>query len=238
MPRTTLRLRFSGDTLLLADFGETIDPDINRRVMRVARQLAAAALPGVRDVVPAYCSVGVHFDPLRTDLAEVERVIREGARETAEEAETGRAPIVELPVCYGGAHGPDLDQVAAWSGLTPEEVVQRHSGRTYRVYMLGFVPGFAYMAHVEPAIAMPRHRVPRERVPAGAVGIAGEQTAVYPVPTPGGWQVIGQCPLRMFDPAQSPSTRCVAGDTVRFVRITRAEFDELALGPGGIGSGR
>lgn len=230
------RLRFSGDTLLLVDLGDRIDAGINERVMRVARHVAAAELPGVRDVVPAYCSVGVHFDPLRTDMTAVERVIREGVGQ-ARGAPAPAAPVVELPVCYGGPHGPDLDQVATWSGLTPEEVVQRHASRTYRVYMLGFVPGFAYMAHVEPAIAMPRHRVPRERVPAGSVGIAGEQTGIYPVPTPGGWQVIGQCPLRMFDPDRSPTTRCVAGDAVRFVRISAVEFDELALGPGGIGSG-
>lgn len=236
MPGVKPRIRFSGDTLLLVDLGDAIDAEVNERVMRVAEHVAAAALPGVRDVVPAYCAVGVHFDPLRTDMDAVERAIREGVGQ-APGGVAPAQPVVEIPVCYGGARGPDLDQVAAWSGLTPEEVVRRHSGRTYRVYMLGFVPGFAYMAHVEPAIAMPRHRVPRERVPAGSVGIAGEQTGIYPVATPGGWQVIGQCPLRMFAPDRSPATRCVAGDTVRFVRISGAEFDELALSPDGIGSG-
>jgi KipI family sensor histidine kinase inhibitor len=230
------RLRFSGDTLLLVELGDGIDPATHARVMQVAAHVAAAGLPGVRDVVPAYASVGIHFDPLHADLSAIERTVKAAPKAAATSAPSDRA-VVEIPVCYGGAHGPDLDQLAAWSGLTAEEVVQRHAGRTYRVYMLGFVPGFAYMAHVDPAIAVPRRRVPRERVPVGSVGIAGEQTCVYPSATPGGWYLIGRSPVRQFDATAVPPSRCLPGDTVRFVRITATEFAELALAPDGIGGG-
>jgi KipI family sensor histidine kinase inhibitor len=123
-------------------------------------------------------------------------------------------------VSYGGADGPDLDAVAAFAGCTPEEVVERHAGRTYRVYMLGFVPGFAYMGRVDPTIAAPRHRMPREKVPAGSVGIAGEQTGVYPMETPGGWQLVGRTRLQMFDASRERPSLLAPGDLVRFVPET------------------
>jgi KipI family sensor histidine kinase inhibitor len=228
------RMRFSGDTLLLVELGDRIDADVNADVMRVASLVSGRQIPGVRDVVPAYCSVGIHFDPLYTDLPALERAVTQSitARRTA--SATDRS-LVRIPVCYGGAHGPDLDELARWARLTPEEVVQRHVSRTYRVYMLGFVPGFAYMAHVDPAIAIPRHRVPRERVPIGSVAIAGEQTGVYPAATPGGWHLIGRSPAKMYDHAQSPPSRCAPGDAVQFVRVSEAEYSDLALTPGGIG---
>jgi KipI family sensor histidine kinase inhibitor len=228
------RLRFSGDTLLLVEFGDRIDPEVNDRVVRVAGLLDAAGIPGVRDVVPAYAAVGVHFDPLCTDLATLERAVFHAARESGRKPTT--APRrVEIPVCYGGAHGPDLDEVARWAGLTADEVVRHHVGRTYRVYMLGFLPGFAYMAHVDAAIAIPRQRTPRERVLVGSVAIAGEQTGVYPAPSPGGWHVIGRSPVRMFTMETRPVSRCQPGDEVRFVRISAAEFAEQALESDGIG---
>ena len=127
-----------------------------------------------------------------------------------------REPI-QIPVVYGGGGGPDLDAVAGFAGCSPAEVVERHASTTYRVYMLGFVPGFAYLGRVDRLIAAPRHRVPRERVPAGSVGIAGEQTGVYPVETPGGWQLIGRTNLRMFDPDRHPASLLLPGDLVRFI---------------------
>jgi len=228
------RLRFSGDTLLLVEFGDRIDPAINRQAVCVAAAIGRAQLAGVRDIVPAYTTVGIHFDPLRTDLEAVERTIVDAVTELDRAPEPGPR-VVEIPVCYGGAHGPDLDEVARWAGLTPEEVVQRHVDRTYRVYMLGFVPGFAYMARVDPAIAVPRHRSPRDQVAGGSVGIAGEQTGVYPMAAPGGWHVIGRTPLRMFTPGAALPSRCLPGDEVRFVRLSSAEFAERALAIDGIG---
>jgi KipI family sensor histidine kinase inhibitor len=207
--------------MLLVELEQHIDPATNDRVIMLAERLNARLPSGVRDVVPAYCSLGIHFDPLSTDLGALERVITEAADglEHAEERRSTR--VIDIPVRYGGDDGPDLEAVAAWAGLSPAEVIERHAGRIYRVYMLGFVPGFAYMGRVDPSIAAPRHRVPRERVPAGSVGIAGEQTGVYPMATPGGWQLIGRTDTVMFDPNRTPPSMLAPGDAVRFVPVER-----------------
>jgi KipI family sensor histidine kinase inhibitor len=175
----------------------------------------------VRDVAPGYCTIGVHFDPLQTDLAALEQAIKsEYAALERVESVAERTPI-EIPVSYGGQDGPDLGVVARHAGCSEAEVIARHSRRTYRVYMLGFVPGFSYMGRVDPSIAAPRHRVPRERVPAGSVGIAGGQTGVYPVQSPGGWQLIGRTSTVMFDADRTPPSLLSAGDLVRFVPVPR-----------------
>lgn len=217
-----IRIRASGDTMLLIEFEQRIDSLINDRVIQLSQKLTDRLSGVVRDVVPAYCSIGVHFDPLLTDLAALERVIGEEAQAIAYAEPRDAGSVVEIPVKYGGAEGPDLDAVAAWAACTPDEVIARHSARTYRVYMLGFVPGFSYMGRVDRSIAAPRHRVPRERVPAGSVGIAGEQTGVYPISTPGGWQLIGQTAATMFDPSRTPPTLVSPGDLVRFVPLNRS----------------
>lgn len=213
-----IHIRPAGDTMLLVEFEQRIDPIVNDRVIQLAERLQRRLHHIVRDVVPAYCSVGIHFDPLQTDLAALERVIGEEAQRLEFADPRDRATVVEIPVRYGGEAGPDLQAVAEWAGCTPDEVVARHTGRTYRVYMLGFVPGFSYMGRVDASIAAPRHRVPRERVPAGSVGIAGEQTGVYPIATPGGWQLIGRTDAVMFDASRTPACLVNPGDLVRFVR--------------------
>jgi inhibitor of KinA len=161
----------------------------------------------------------VHFDPLQTDLAALERTIETEFASLALLAHIADRDVIDIPVSYGGAGGPDLEAVASFAGCPAAELIARHSARTYRVYMLGFVPGFAYMGRVEPSIAAPRHRVPRERVPAGSVGIAGLQTGVYPIESPGGWQLIGRTTTVMFDPARARPSLLAAGDVVRFVPV-------------------
>jgi KipI family sensor histidine kinase inhibitor len=203
--------------MLLVEFEQRIDPLINDRVIQLAARLTRRLRGVVRDVVPAYCAIGVHFDPLLTDLAALERVIGEEAHVLENAEPRDSAAVVEIPVRYGGADGPDLEGVAAWANCSPAEVIARHSARTYRVYMLGFVPGFTFMGRVDKSIAAPRHRVPRERVPAGSVGIAGEQTGVYPISTPGGWQLIGRTSVQMFDHTRTPPNLLNPGDLVRFV---------------------
>jgi KipI family sensor histidine kinase inhibitor len=233
------RLRFAGDALLLLEFEARIAPDINARAIAVAEALAGSHLAGVRDVVPSYCSVGIHIDPLTADLPAIERAVAAALGRLAHAADGPPRPgaagtpgrVVEIPVCYGGVHGPDLARVAAFAGCSEDEVIARHLARTYRVYMLGFVPGFAYMASVDRSIAVPRHRVPRERVPAGSVGIAGEQTGVYPRETPGGWHLIGRTAVTMFDVAREPASLVAAGDQVRFVRLDAAAFEAGTGGP-------
>jgi inhibitor of KinA len=205
--------------MLLVELEPVIDPAINERAIRLAAQLRARNARGVRDVAPGYCTVGVHFDPLQTDLAALARAIESEYASLTSLEETGERAVIEIPVHYGGALGPDLESLAANAGCSVAEVIARHSERTYRVYMLGFVPGFAYMGRVDPSIASARHRVPRERVPAGSVGIGGLQTGVYPVESPGGWQLIGHTTTVMFDARREQPSLLAAGDRVRFVPV-------------------
>ena len=216
----------AGESVLIVEFEERIDPVVNATTIACAESIQAAAVAGVRDVVPTYRSVAVYFDPLRTDTdALLERITHE-AETAGPGALVAREPL-RIPVCYGGDLGPDLPQVAAFARMTADEVVQRHAGATYRVFMLGFVPGFAYLGMVDPEIAMPRRATPRVRVPIGSVGIAGVQTGIYPAETPGGWQLIGQTPLRPFDSRRDDPFLMKAGDAVQFYAIERAEFDRL-----------
>jgi KipI family sensor histidine kinase inhibitor len=214
-----VKIRECGESMLLVELEAAIDPVINERAILLASRLRARQARGVRDVAPGYCTVGVHFDPLQTDLAALEHAIEvEFSAIDALDAVADR-PVVEIPVFYGGEGGPDLAAVAQFAGCSEREVIARHSARTYRVYMLGFVPGFGYMGRVDTSIAAPRHRVPRERVPAGSVGIAGGQTGVYPVDSPGGWQLIGRTETVMFDADRARPSLLAPGDLVRFVAV-------------------
>jgi KipI family sensor histidine kinase inhibitor len=214
-------IRPAGDTMLLVQWDQVIDPVLNERVIRLAARLQTSVGHAVRDIVPGYCSVAVHFDPLHTDVGALERVITDEALRIEEvDAVADSARVIDIPVQYGGDAGPDLAAVAEFAKCSEDEVVKRHSARRYRVYMLGFVPGFAYLGRVDSSIAAPRHRVPRERVPAGSVGIAGEQTGVYPIATPGGWQLIGRTTSVMFDSTRTPPSLLHPGDIVRFVPLT------------------
>jgi KipI family sensor histidine kinase inhibitor len=212
-----VKVRLAGDTLLIADFEPVVDPEVNARVVALCNAVRERRMEGVRDVVPGYCSLGVHFDPLRTDLGTLERTIRAEAAAIEAAGPQAEARVIEIPVRYGGDGGPDIDAVARFAGCTTREVIDLHASTSYRVYMLGFVPGFAYLGRVPAAIAAPRRRVPREKVPAGSVGIAGEQTGVYPIASPGGWQLIGRTAAVMFDPSRTPASLLAPGDTVRFV---------------------
>lgn len=218
-----MTIRPCGDSMLLIELEPAIDPVINERAIVLAARIRARAARGVRDVAPGYCTLGVHFDPLQTDLAALEAAIESDFAALASLHDIAERPVIEIPVTYGGEAGPDLEAVATFAGCSPADVIARHSQRTYRVYMLGFVPGFAYMGRVDDSIAAPRHRVPRERVPAGSVGIAGLQTGVYPVDSPGGWQLIGHTTTVMFDANRERPSLLAAGDMVRFVPVgTRA----------------
>jgi inhibitor of KinA len=213
------RLRHAGDTLLLVEFEAVIDAAVSRRVIALARAIAGARLRGILDVVPAYASVGIHYDPLRFDPAALDAVLASAVIEVSAGDETpGR--VIEIPVRYGAADGPDLAEVARFAGCTTDEVIARHTAGLYRVYMLGFLPGFAYLGVVDSSIAMPRRDSPRTQVPAGSVGIAGSQTGVYPCESPGGWRLVGRTATRMFDPDRSTPALLAPGDQVRFVAIT------------------
>jgi len=219
----------AGDSAVVVEFEERIDPIVNARTVAFADAVQAAGISGVRDVVPSYRSVAIYFDPLRTDYDRLISTLETQAALRLTDTQVDRAPI-RIPVCYGGDFGPDLPEVAAFAGMSEEEVVRIHSAMTYRVFMVGFVAGFAYMGIVDERIAAPRHSTPRLRVPLGTVGIAGVQTGVYPAETPGGWQLIGRTPIKPFDPSRAEPFLMKAGDAVEFYAIDRGEFVTLQSG--------
>lgn len=213
----------AGDAALLVTLGEQIDPAVNRRVHALARRLTPAVrglaewpLPGAGESVPGYAALLVHYDPLVCEYAAVRAWVEDELAQVSE-AELPEPRRVEVPVQYGGDHGPDLADVARHTGLSEAEVVRIHCARDYPVFMLGFMPGFPYLGGMDAAIACPRLPAPRQRVPAGSVGIAGQQTGIYPLESPGGWRIIGRTPLRLFDWQNDPPARLSPGDLVRFV---------------------
>lgn len=221
-----------GDCALQITLGTRLGDVTNATVHALARRIRAAALPGLRDLVPAYTTLTLHYDPLTWTHDTLCRALTALLTEQDEVADASAPPReVRIPVCYGGEYGPDLITVAAHAGLPTETVIQRHTGALYRVYFLGFTPGFAYLGGLDPRLAMARKATPRACVPAGSVGIAGAQTGVYPQATPGGWQIIGRTPLTLFDPGRSPPCLLAPDDRVRFVAIEPAAFDRHASAP-------
>jgi len=205
----------ASDRTLRVSFGAGIDPAASHRVLRFLRRLDAAPLDGIVDASPAYASVLVRLDPLRLDHATAAGHIRRLLAELDDEP-LPQPRLVTIPARYGGADGPDLDDLARGAGLSPAEVVRLHSSTLYTVHFLGFSPGFAYMGTVPEAIAAARLESPRRSVPAGSVGIAGTQTGIYPCATPGGWRLIARTDLRLFDPERRPMSLLAIGDQVRF----------------------
>jgi len=224
---STFRIVPVGDATIVVEFEERIDPAVNARAIATAEAVRAAAISGVRDVVPSYRSVAVYFDPLLTDH---ERLVwrLEDAIARPVHAESVEHAHIRVPVCYGGEFGPDLPEIARVRGVSEAEVIEIHSSRTYRVFMLGFMPGFAYMGLVDSRIAVPRRQTPRVRVPRGSVCVAGVQTSVHPVDAPSGWHLIGRTPVRPFDPSRRDPFLMKPADEVHFYPIGRDEFDRLA----------
>lgn len=201
--------------------------DANARAHALAAGLRADAPAWLRDVVPAWDSVGVCFDPAQID-PDAALAWLQAHRDDGSGATLATPRTIEIPVRYGGEHGVDLDAAAAELGLTPAALVARHVAPLYTVAMIGFAPGFPYLDGLDPALALPRLATPRSRVPAGSVGIGGAQTGIYPRESPGGWRLLGRTPLTLFDPAADPPSRLLPGDRVRFVAIDDAAFDALA----------
>jgi len=221
-----MRIVTAGDSAVVVEFEERIDAGVNAQAIALADAIQSASVAGVRDVVPTFRTVTVYCDPLRTDYDALIALVETAAARPAPPASIQKPPI-RIPVCYGGDLGPDLADVAAFAGATEGDVIARHASRVYRVFALGFVAGFAYLGTVDESIAMPRLTMPRIRVPAGSVGIAGVQTGVYPAETPGGWRLIGRTPIKPFDLARPDPFLMKAGDSVQFYAIDRAEFGRL-----------
>lgn len=219
-------IRPLGDAALVVSFGQAIDPAINDRVHLLHRSLSEAPIAGVVETVPAYCSLVVHYRPDILRWAPICEALRQRLR-NMEQVSAPPGDVVEIPVLYGGEEGPDLQFVARHAGLTEEDVVRIHSQSTYRIYMLGFAPGFPYLGGMDGRIAAPRLETPRVRIPAGSVGIAGEQTGIYPLASPGGWRLIGRTPRRLYDPNRSRPILLRAGCSLRFRPVDRAEYDRI-----------
>ena len=216
------KIHSAGDAAVVVELPEAIDPEVNAWCVALSRMLTTNLGTIARDVVIGYCSVTVFFDPIGVDAQWLEAEIAECAATTDVSTVIGGG-AVEVPVCYGGDGGPDLADVAAFAGCSEAEAIALHASREYRVYLVGFVPGFAYMAEVDPRIAAPRRSSPRTSVPAGSVAIAGGQTGVYPTVTPGGWNIIGRTPLKPFDAARAEPFLFKPGDRVRFRRLDECE---------------
>ncbi len=214
-----------GDRALTVEFGDTIDRALSREVLRLDRVIRAERLPGVVETVPTFRSLTLHYDPMMTSRADLERAIT-GLLDQREAAAVA-ARLWRIPVCYAGEYAPDLDEVARRTGLAAGDVVALHSGVRYHVYMLGFLPGFPYMGDLPPPLALPRRADPRVRVPAGSIAIATTLSAVYPYDSPGGWHLIGATPIRFFDPARDPPSLLAAGDTVEFEPIDPDMFTAM-----------
>jgi inhibitor of KinA len=218
-----------GDSAVRIQFGTEISPQINRRIGRFCRVLESEPIAGVIEWVPSYAVVTVYFCLWQISYEEVCSELSQRLRQRSA-TPLSAARLIEIPVCYGGLHGLDLAEVAEAHRLTAAQVIRRHTAPAYRVYFLGFLPGFAYLGGLAPTLATPRRATPRLSVPAGSVGIAGAQTGVYPSETPGGWQIIGRTPLCLYDPARQPPALLAAGARVKFVPITEQQFEESIRG--------
>lgn len=216
----------AGDGGVVVEFGQGISLETNAAVRGLAHALERARIPGLREAVPTYRSLGVEYDPIAIGWDEITDAIR-GLLDRIDADAPPSPRRVELPTVYGGAYGPDLLDVAAHTGLAPDEVIRRHSGTDYPVYMLGFTAGFAYLGGLPDSLHTPRLATPRTRVPKGSVAIGGAQTGAYPEETPGGWRLIGRTPVPLFDPLRDPPTPCSPGDRVRFVPVSEEEYRRL-----------
>ena len=226
---TTIDFRIipAGDSALTVELPARIDRATSARVIAMADAARRRFGPGIRDAVVGYHTLTVYFDPLTLDTGWLEEQMGEIAGD-AETAAVSAGVTIEVPVCYGGELGPDLPGVAAAAGLSEEEVVTLHTAAEYHVFVVGFVPGFAYMGPVDERLAIPRRDNPRTRVPAGSVAIAAGQTGVYPMETPGGWHLIGRTTVRPFDEARQEPVLFRPGDRVHFRSISRDHFDSIA----------
>jgi inhibitor of KinA len=205
-----------GDSTMLVQFGDEIDIKINQRVHALANLISNLSINGVVETVPAYATLLVHYDPLILSFAQIKNLLREKI-DRIQENESRKPRRVEVPVRYGGELGPDLEFVASHCGLRVEDVIRIHSRQIYTIFMMGFTPGFPYMGKLDDLLTTPRLETPRTRVPAGTVAMAGTQTGIYSIDSPGGWQLIGWTPLKLFDPASESPFLFSPGDEVKFI---------------------
>lgn len=221
-----IKIFTAGDSSVLIEFGQEISPKINARITALVHLMKAQHIEGVTDMIPAFASLLINYDPRVISYNMLrERLEKLLKLEVSEEASAAR--VFEIPVCYGGEYGPDLQNIADHAGLTPQEVIDIHCSKDYLIYMLGFLPGFSYLGGLDERIHTPRLANPRIRIPAGSVGIGGSQTGIYPLDSPGGWQLLGLTPVKTYDPDREVPILFEAGDYIRFVPVTQDQFLEI-----------
>lgn len=218
-----IKILTAGDSSLLIEFGKTISPEINRKITVTVQLIKMQQIEGVVDVIPAFCSLLINYDPRVISYEDISERIRHLLKMDVKMDE-GRKKVYEIPVCYGGEYGPDLANIAEHAGLTEEEVIRIHSSRDYLIYMLGFLPGFCYLGGLDERIHTPRLANPRLKISAGSVGIGGSQTGIYPLDSPGGWQLMGMTPVKTYDPDRQVPILVEAGDYIRFIPVDEQEY--------------
>lgn len=216
-----------GDSAISIEFGQVIDPNINQHIRQTVEGIQNLHLEGIVEMVPTYCALLIQYDALRYTYTEICHILEPICNQPVTASENELVTVVEIPTVYGGKFGPDLGFVASHNQLTEDGVVTIHSGTDYLVYMMGFIPGFTYLGGMDQRIATPRLSSPRTVIPAGSVGIAGEQTGTYPSDSPGGWQIIGRTPVLMYDMNQEQAALLKAGDYVRYVPIDESAFHSI-----------
>lgn len=218
-----IRILTAGDSALLIEFGKDINPETNRKITALVQLMREQHIEGIVDVIPAFCSLLINYDPRVLSYEELKERMEHLLKMEAK-TEATRKRIFEIPVCYGGEYGPDIENIAEHAGLSVEEVIKIHSSKDYLIYMLGFLPGFTYLGGLDERIHTPRLASPRLKIRAGSVGIGGSQTGIYPLDSPGGWQLMGMTPVRTYDPERQTPILVEAGDYIRFIPIDEEEF--------------
>ncbi|MDR2363230.1 MAG: 5-oxoprolinase subunit PxpB [Spirochaetaceae bacterium] len=220
------RITPCGESALAVEFAPVISAGVNDRVHALAKNLAADPVPGIVETVPAYSSLLVYFDLRRVRFGKLRGLLRRRITQTTEGSVPART-LFFIPVCYGGEFAEDLGEVASHTGLGPGEIIRRHTAPRYRIFMLGFLPGFPYLGGLDPRLETPRRKTPRTAVPRGAVGIGGNQTGIYPLASPGGWQLIGRTPVRPYDSRREEPVLYKTGDFIAFFPIDPGEYAEI-----------
>lgn len=218
-----IKILTAGDASLLIEFGKEISPEINAKITATVQLMKEQHIEGVVDIIPAFCSLLINYDPRVLSYDDISKRMKRLLKMDIKAGESRRR-VFEIPVCYGGQYGPDLANIAEHAGLTEEEVIKIHSSRDYLIYMLGFLPGFCYLGGLDERIHTPRLANPRLKINAGSVGIGGSQTGIYPLDSPGGWQLMGMTPVKTYDPDREVPILLSAGDYIRFIPVDEEEY--------------